>query len=145
MLGETLFSQLFQLNADRILALCWQNSCLAPEFHQSRLQCSLWPCFFGPQRWNQIAIAKLPLFPFFLRIGAKGGSQTNCLFHECIITQWNSLLSCMSRSVPLEDSPLFLAAVSGYGKPLTNRPTPVLCRFKGKPTPHFPLWERDSP
>ena len=40
MLEKNLFSQLFQLNTGKILALCWQNSCLAPEFHQSRLQCT---------------------------------------------------------------------------------------------------------
>jgi len=33
MLGQTLFSQLFKLNAWKILALCWENSFLAPEFH----------------------------------------------------------------------------------------------------------------
>ena len=38
--GKTLFSPLFQLNAGEILALCWQNTCLAPEFHQSCLQCA---------------------------------------------------------------------------------------------------------
>ena len=37
MLWQTLFSQLFQLNAEKILALRWGNSWLAPEFHQSHL------------------------------------------------------------------------------------------------------------
>ena len=37
--GTHPFPQLFQLKAGNILALCWENSCLAPEFHQSRLQC----------------------------------------------------------------------------------------------------------
>ena len=30
-----------QHNAGKILALCWENSCLAPEFHQSHLQFKL--------------------------------------------------------------------------------------------------------
>ena len=41
MLGKTLFSQLFQLYAGKILALYWQNFCLVPEFYLSRLQCKL--------------------------------------------------------------------------------------------------------
>ena len=44
----TQFSQLFQLYAGKILALCWENPCLATEFHQPRLQCSekkLLQCF----------------------------------------------------------------------------------------------------
>ena len=36
--GWTLFTQLFQLNAGKILAFCFENSRLALEFHQSRLQ-----------------------------------------------------------------------------------------------------------
>ena len=40
MLGQTLFSQLFQLNVGKILSFCWKNSCVAPEFHQSHLQCT---------------------------------------------------------------------------------------------------------
>ena len=39
LLGKPLFSQLFQLNAEKFLALCWEYSCFAPEFYQSRLQC----------------------------------------------------------------------------------------------------------
>ena len=39
MLGQTPFSQHFQLTAGIIPALCIENSCLAPKFHQSRLQC----------------------------------------------------------------------------------------------------------
>ena len=35
-------SQIFKLNVGKFLAPCWENSCLAPEFHQSRLQCLLY-------------------------------------------------------------------------------------------------------
>jgi len=39
MLGKkTLFYQLCQFNAGMILAVWWANSCLAPDFHQSRFQ-----------------------------------------------------------------------------------------------------------
>ena len=39
MLGKSLFSQLSHHYVGKILALCWENPCLAPEFHQSHLQC----------------------------------------------------------------------------------------------------------
>ena len=46
MLGKSLLfartnpiSKLLQLNAGQILAFFLENSCFAPEFHQSRLQC----------------------------------------------------------------------------------------------------------
>ena len=43
MLGKSLLYvvtiSIFQLNAGKTLALCWENSILAPVFHQSRLQC----------------------------------------------------------------------------------------------------------
>ena len=41
MLGKSLFSQLSHHYVGKILALCWENPCLAPEFHQSHLQCKL--------------------------------------------------------------------------------------------------------
>ena len=39
MTQDWLIKELFQLNVGKILALCWENSCLAPEFNQSHLQC----------------------------------------------------------------------------------------------------------
>ena len=41
------FPRLFQLYAGKILALCWENPCLVPEFHQSRLQRTLRPRIKG--------------------------------------------------------------------------------------------------
>ena len=39
MLEKSMFSLLFRLYARKILYSCWENTRLAPEFHQSRLQC----------------------------------------------------------------------------------------------------------
>ena len=41
MLGQPLFPQPFQLDIRKIFALSWVNSCLAPEFNQSHLQCGM--------------------------------------------------------------------------------------------------------
>ena len=46
MFGQTLLSQLFQPSAAKILALCLENSCLAPESLQSSLQCDMNIAYF---------------------------------------------------------------------------------------------------
>ena len=61
MLGQTLFSQLYQRNAG-IFALSWEKSHLAPEFHQSLLQ------------WHELWLKYGPFF--FSKTGGEGGMFT---------------------------------------------------------------------
>ena len=83
---EILFSQFFQLNGGKIHNFCWENSCLALEFHQSRLQCKqLANCKQSKGR----LVGKFKLWQLW-DIGASNGSfvqlaATPNLVFKCIL------------------------------------------------------------